>query len=124
MSEIVLSQLPHTWLIDVDGTIVKHNGHKGQGDVLLPGVKALWDTIAANDVVVLLSARTTQEMQPTLAFLAMHGLRHDYVLFGLPTGERILINDEKPSGLMTAIALNVSRDEGLGDVLVRIDPAI
>jgi hypothetical protein len=63
-------------------------------------------------------------MQPTLAFLAMHGLRHDYVLFGLPTGERILINDEKPSGLMTAIALNVSRDEGLGDVLVRIDPAI
>lgn len=119
-----MSPLPHTWLIDIDGTIVEHNGHKGRGDVLLPGVKTLWNEFAASDVVILLSARTTQELQPTLAFLTAHGLRYDHVLFGLPTGERILINDEKPGGLKTALAINVTRDHGLGDLSVRVDHAI
>ena len=35
------------------------------------------------------------------------------MLTGMPTGERILINDIKPSGLRTALAINVKRDEGL-----------
>jgi hypothetical protein len=124
MKEVVLSPLPHTWLVDVDGTIVRHNGHKGHGDELLPGVKALWDKFAVSDVVVLLSARTAQEMQPTLAFLASRGLRYDHVLFGLATGERVLINDEKPGGLRTAVAINVPRDVGLGDLSIRVDPGI
>jgi hypothetical protein len=121
VNELVLSPLPHTWLIDVDGTIVKHNGHKSHGDELLAGVKNLWDTIGAEDVIVLLSARTTKEMEPTLAFLSKHGLRYDHVLFGLPKGERILINDDKPGGLKTAIAINVDRDQGLKAISLRID---
>lgn len=28
MNEIVISQLGHTWILDLDGTIVKHNGYK------------------------------------------------------------------------------------------------
>jgi hypothetical protein len=124
MKEVVLSALPHTWLIDIDGTIVKHNGHKGHGDELLPGVKVFWRRISASDVVILLSARTAKEMQPTLAFLDSHELRYDHVLFGLATGERILINDEKPSGLKTAVSINVPRDDGLGDFSVRIDPTM
>ena len=121
MNEVVLSRLPHTWLIDVDGTIVKHNGHKGHGDELLPGVKRLWNSIAAEDVIVLLSARTSEEMEPTLAFLSQHGLRYNHVLFGLPTGERILINDDKPGGLKTAIAINLPRDHGPQDLTLLID---
>jgi hypothetical protein len=124
MKKVVISPLPHTWLVDVDGTIVEHNGHKGHGDVLLPGVKTLWNQFAACDVVILLSARTKQEMQPTLAFLAANDLRYDHVLFDLPTGERILINDEKPGGLKTAVAINVPRDVGLGDLSIRVDPGI
>jgi len=124
VNELVLSPLPHTWLIDVDGTIVRHNGHKNNGDELLSGVKELWDAIDAKDVIVLLSARTTQEMEPTLAFLSRHGLRYDHVLFGLAQGERILINDDKPGGLKTAIAINVGRDQGLKAISLRIDPEL
>ena len=37
--ELTLSTLPKTWLFDIDGTLVKHNGYKEGGDVLLPGVR-------------------------------------------------------------------------------------
>ena len=36
--KVVLSSLPKTWLIDIDGTIVKHNGHLNGEDELLSGV--------------------------------------------------------------------------------------
>ena len=29
--EIVLSSLGHTWILDLDGTLVKHNGYKIDG---------------------------------------------------------------------------------------------
>ena len=45
--------------------------------------------------------------------LAHNGCRYDHVLMGLPVGERIVINDTKPRGLETAVALNVPRDKGV-----------
>lgn len=123
MTEIVLSKLSHTWLIDVDGTILKHNGHKMGGDELLPGVRELWASIPAGDVIVLLSARTLDEMPATLAFLDERGIRYDHALFNMPKGERVLINDGKPGGLHTAVAMNVLRDAGLQDWTVSIDEA-
>jgi len=119
-----LSALPHTWLIDVDGTILKHNGYLEGGDVLLPGVRALWDSIPATDVIVLLSARDEVDKPATLAFLETEGLRFDHAIFGLPVGERIVINDVKPSGLVTALAVSVVRDQGLADCRVEIDPTL
>lgn len=118
---MLLSSLPHTWFIDVDGTILKHNGHKNGGDELLPGVKAFWEQIPKGDTIVLLSARTEAERETTLAFLNKCGLRYDHAFFGLPTGERILINDAKPSGLQTALACVCERDQGLGFLEVTID---
>ena len=55
--DIRLSTLAHTWLIDLDGTVLAHNGHLGGQDDLLPGVKEFWQQIPAADTVVLLSAR-------------------------------------------------------------------
>lgn len=118
MNRIKLSTLPHTWLIDVDGTLVPHNGYRSTGDVLLPGVEDLWTQIPPDDFVVLLTARQTEDLAPVLALLAASGLRYDAVLTGLPTGERVLINDVKPRGLKTAIAVNVARDEGLAALQV------
>lgn len=38
--EIMVSSLPKTWILDLDGTIVKHNGYKIDGkDTLLQGAK-------------------------------------------------------------------------------------
>ena len=45
MTAIVVSALPHTWLVDVDGTVLAHNGHLKGRDVVLPGVAAFWATI-------------------------------------------------------------------------------
>jgi hypothetical protein len=118
-----LSALPHTWLIDLDGVVAPHNGHlAAEGDTLLPGAEAFWAAIPEGDTIILMSARAEQYRQASLAFLAAQGLRVDIALFGLPTGERILINDAKPSGLKTAHAVNLARDKGLGGVVVEIDP--
>ena len=43
------------------------------------------------------------------------------MLFNLPTGERILINDMKPSGLDTAIGINLERDIGLENLKIDLD---
>ncbi len=114
MSTLSLSRLGHTWLIDVDGTLLAHNGHLHGEDRLLPGVSDFWQQIPADDQIVLLSARAQADRERTLNLLRSHGLRFDHALFGLPTGERILINDRKPSGLITALAVTLTRDQGLG----------
>jgi hypothetical protein len=38
----------------------------------------------------------------------------------LPKGERILINDRKPDGLAMAVAVNLQRNAGFGEVLASI----
>lgn len=119
-SPLVLSTLAHTWLIDLDGVICPHNGHLRGDESLLPGVRELWATIPAGDRVILLSARDPQYQTSTLALLAAEGLRIDHAIFGLPTGERILINDAKPKGLQTAHAINLVRDQGPTDIRIEL----
>lgn len=116
-----LSCLAHTWLIDIDGTLLSHNGYKTSGDEILPGVIEFWSQIPIQDYIVLLSARSKNEMPATLAFLDQHGIRYNHVIFDIPVGERIIINDRKPSGLETALALTVTRDLGLCGLAVTID---
>ena len=122
MNEISLSPLPHTWLIDIDGTVLRHNGHKIEGDHILPGVKEFWASIPPDDAIVLMSARSASFEFETLLFFRQNGLRYTHAIFDLPMGERILINDTKPSGLRTAIAYSPARDLGLSELLIRINP--
>ena len=114
MTTLRLSTLPKTWVFDVDGTLVIHNGHlRPQGDELLPGVKDFFASLPAQDAVVLLTARK-KELGPALeAFLTANGIRYDAILYGMPAGERILVNDCKPSGLLTAVAVNKKRNDAL-----------
>ena len=111
---IVLSELGHTWLIDIDGTIVKHNGYKIDGrDSLLPGVKDFFDSIPVGDTVILLTSRDIAYKKDTEFFLSNNGIRFDKIIYGLPFGERILINDNKPSGLKMSISVSNRRDSGI-----------
>ena len=112
MKQLKLSNLPKTWLIDIDGTIVKHNGYKDDGrDTLLNGVSEFFANLPKGDKVILLTARESSQMPNLKAFLAKHNIRFDALISDLPFGERILINDIKPSGLKTAFAINKKRDE-------------
>ncbi len=109
--KLVLSTLPKTWIFDLDGTLVKHNGYKTDGtDTLLPEVREYFDSIPAEDRIVLLTARTDKYRQQTLDFLAGHHIRYDAILFNMPVGERILVNDRKPSGLDMSVAINIDRN--------------
>ncbi len=112
--KLTLSPLPKTWIFDVDGTIVKHNGHLTmEGDQLLPGVKELFERIPETDVIVLMTARKLEFQESLKEFLKEHKIRFDYLLPNMPQGERILINDRKPSGLIMAFAVNKDRDQPL-----------
>ena len=111
---IEFSPLTKTWILDVDGTIVKHNGYLIDGyDTLLGGVKEFFKTIPDVDKIILLTARKEEYLEDLKKFLKENNLRYDYLLTDMPMGERILVNDRKPSGLDMAFAFNKSRDEKL-----------
>ena len=111
METIALSPLGHTWILDLDGTIVKHNGYLADGhDTFLPGAEAFLAGLPEADMVVFLTSRTEDVKALTEGFLRQNGVRFDHIVFGAPYGERILLNDKKPSGLATGIAVNTERD--------------
>lgn len=110
--KMILSTLPKTWIFDLDGTILKHNGYKLNGmDTLLKGAKEYLDAIPKEDKIIIFTSRTEQYRQMTLDFLKKYEVRYDEILFQMPMGERIIINDRKPSGLDMAIAVNMDRDK-------------
>ena len=115
------SSLNKTWVLDVDGTIVKHNGYKIDGhDTLLNGVDEFFKQIDPDDKVILLTARKEEYLDDLKSFLAVHGIRYDYLLTDMPMGERILVNDRKPSGLDMAFCVNKDRDASL-DIMYKIN---
>ncbi len=113
MSEkLVLSTLGHTWILDLDGTIVKHNGYKIDGeDSFLPGAKEFLDSIPEKDMIVFLTSRTEEYSEITERFLTDNNVRYNHIIFNAPYGERILVNDGKPSGLNMGMAINGKRDQ-------------
>ena len=108
---MVLSTLPKTWIFDLDGTLLKHNGYKIDGhDTLLDGAVEYLSKIPETDHILILTSRTDEYREMTLDFLAEHGIRYDEILFNMPMGERIIVNDRKPSGLAMSVAINLDRD--------------
>ena len=109
--KLILSTLPKTWIFDLDGTLLKHNGYKIDGqDKILCGVKEYFDKISVEDRILILTSRTDECKPMTLKFLKEKGIRYDEILFNMPMGERIVVNDRKPSGIDMAVAVNEDRD--------------
>lgn len=109
--KLILSTLPKTWIFDLDGTLVKHNGYKLDGaDTLLAGAKEYLESIPEEDKIIILTSRTDAYKDMTLHFLEENRIRYNEILFNMPMGERIVVNDRKPSGLPMAVALNCDRD--------------
>ncbi|ABV33752.1 HAD family hydrolase [Pseudothermotoga lettingae] len=114
--KLVLSNLPKTWLIDLDGTLVRHNGYLSGEETLLPGVKEFFEKIPKGDVIIILTSRDPKYKEQTEQFLKREGICYNHIIFGLPVGERILINDEKPGGLKTVYSVSLKRDKGMEDI--------
>jgi len=101
---------PKTWFIDLDGTLVIHNGYQNGGDLLLDGVEDFFKSLPKEDFVIITTARKKEFKKKTIKFLKKNNIRYNQIIFGLPTGERILINDKKPDGTKTAYSINVNRN--------------
>lgn len=111
-AELVLSTLPKTWIFDIDGTIAKHNGYKIDGyDTLLDGAKEYINNIPEEDFILIVTSRTDEYKDITLNFLQQNGIRYNQIIFNMPMGERILVNDRKPSGLDMSVAINIDRNQ-------------
>lgn len=117
--ELVLSALPKTWILDLDGTIVKHNGYKLDGkDTLLDGAKEFLSQIQPEGMVIFVTSRKKEYMDITEKFLSEKNIRYDHIIYEAPYGERILVNDRKPSGLKMAYAIDSERDVAAKDKII------
>ena len=113
--KLTLSTLGHTWIFDLDGTIVKHNGYLLDGkDSLLPGALEFLHNLPEKDMIIIVTSRKERYRILTENFLKDCKIRYDHIIFDAPYGERILVNDDKPSGLKSSYAISSKRDEWCG----------
>lgn len=112
-----------TIFVDIDGTILEHRDKNNISinQPLLPGVKEKFEEWKKRgDKIILTTARNRILRRVTEETLMGYGLQYDDLLMELGSGERIIINDEKPydgwEGKETGIGVTVKRNEGLKNV--------
>lgn len=112
---------PKTIICDIDGTLIKHHGNLSQQLLkepeLLPGTLEKlneWDRKGYQ--IILLTGRKESMRKITEEYLSKMGIFYDKLIMGVTSGERVLINDNKPSGQKTAFAVCIERNEGLKEV--------
>jgi ribonucleotide monophosphatase NagD (HAD superfamily) len=109
--QLRISPMPKTWILDLDGTLLVHDGPYIMGkDEFLPGAREFLESIPKRDMIIFLTARSDYEKPHTMRFLKENNVRYDHIIFNAGEGERIMINDMKPDGLVTAYAVNTVRD--------------
>lgn len=110
--QLQLSSLRKTWIFDLDGTLMIHNGYKDLGhDVVIEEAVRFIESIDKDDLIIFITSRKEEERENTIDFLRSNNIRFDQIIFDAPYGERIVINDKKPSGLNMAYAVNINRNE-------------
>ena len=102
---------PKTWVIDIDGVVFVHNSYLDGEDVEVEGVREFIGGLPSEDLVILLTAREEKYRVNTEGRLQELGIRYDHIIFDIPKGERVLINDRKPDSTKTAFAVNTARNE-------------
>jgi hypothetical protein len=90
-------------------------------DKPLKGAINFLRSIPEEDFIIFTTARNSSFREITESFLKVNHIRYNLILFDLPSGERVIINDKKPSGLLMSHSINLERDEGLSDIIVKID---
>lgn len=112
---------PRTWLIDIDGCIFVHrdDGPVSQWygqQALLPGVaQKLARLEAQGDRIILVTGRPESIRALTVAQLQHFGVIYHQLVMDATGGERILVNDAKPSG-SACRAIELERNIGIGAI--------
>jgi phosphoglycolate phosphatase-like HAD superfamily hydrolase len=107
--------------LDIDGTLLKHH-NDGLSAILteepelLPGViDKLNEWEAKGYKIILVTGRSESMRGATERQLESLGIFYSALMMEV-TGDRILINDKKPSGRVAASAINIDRNAGIGDI--------
>ncbi len=103
-----------TWFLDFDGTIVYQKSYLKDEDYILPTtIDFFTNAVKENDFVIITTGREEYHKERIEKFMKYFGLKCDLIICGLPTGVRILVNDMKPDGSITALSHNLVRDKGI-----------
>ncbi len=112
-----------TVFCDIDGTLIRHHGSLSaqvnkKPEILKGVIKRLdeWDRKCYN--IILTTGRKESLRKITEEQLHSLGIAYDQLVMGISGGPRVLINDLKPHQpeMITAVAINLNRNEGLEDV--------
>ena len=98
-----------TLFVDFDGTTFEH-----ATETILPGTKEKFD--AWNEkgyTIIITTARPSTAKEQTIRALDVNGLQYHAIIFDLPNGDRVVLNDIK-EGRDRAFAYNVARNGGIG----------
>jgi hypothetical protein len=109
--------------VDVDGTILKHQYPEfGFAEpVILEGVKEAFKSWSSKDYHIIITTGRKESMrESTINQLKKLQLSYDLLLMGMPRGERVIINDMKPDGTITARAFNIERDKGFDEDIINL----
>ncbi|HET9624930.1 MAG TPA: phosphotransferase [Kofleriaceae bacterium] len=115
-----------TIFCDIDGVITTHEDvpSYAAGLAVLPGaIEKLQAWMDQGYMIILTTARVASDEEAMRRALALARVPYHRLLMGLPSGPRFLINDRKPSALLTsqAQALEVERNQGIAHL--HIQPA-
>lgn len=113
---------PKTIICDIDGTLLYHHGGAFTQFIdapkILPGVIEKFEEWSEKSYnIILITGRRESEREMTVGQLSKFGIFYDHLIMGVGGGQRILINDLKPSlDMNTAIAICLERNSGLADI--------
>jgi hypothetical protein len=111
-----------TLFIDIDGVLIVHKGNLTSQILshpeLIPGtIEKLNKWEADGHKIILTTGRKESIRDLTEKQLLSLGIFYDQLVMGLPRGERIVINDKKPTGdEKTARGIELQRNSGIKDI--------
>jgi FMN phosphatase YigB (HAD superfamily) len=113
---------PKTIICDIDGTLVKHHlpvvnsSNLSSLEIIPETLRKIseWDAKGYN--IILITGRKESMRRATEEQLSRIGIIYDQLIMGIGGGDRVLINDRKPTGEDTAFAINIDRDKGIGEL--------
>ena len=109
-----------TIFCDIDGTLWEHVGNsqkqalRSQYKILPNTIEAItqWDRLGYT--IILTTGRKESLREKTKEHLVKLGIVYDKLIMGIGGGDRIIINDKKPSSTKnTCYAINVIRNKGI-----------
>lgn len=111
-----------TIFLDIDGTLVEHNNphltslptHKL--NVLEGTIDKLLDWNKKGYTIILTTGRKESNREITIKQLQEVGIFYDQLIMGVGRGPRVVINDKKPDGKLTAYSFNIDRNDGIKNI--------